>query len=93
MNKTELIRHMANQSGLSQEKAGAALNAFLEGVTETLSNKESVTLVGFGTFSTSERNAREGRNPSTGETIQIAARTVPTFKPGADLRRTVNGEN
>ncbi len=89
MNKAELIEAMASKSGLTKKDAGAALDAFTSTVTETLSKKDTVALIGFGTFSTSERAAREGRNPSTGATMQIAASTVAKFKVGAKLKDSV----
>jgi len=89
MNKAELIEAMASKSGLTKKDAGAALDAFTSTVTGTLSKKDTVALIGFGTFSTSERAAREGRNPSTGATMQIAASTVAKFKVGAKLKDSV----
>ena len=89
MNKAELIEAMASKSGLTKKDAGAALDAFTATVTETLAKKDSVALIGFGTFSTSERAAREGVNPSTGAKLQIAATTVAKFKVGAKLKEAV----
>ncbi len=89
MNKAELIEAMASKSGLTKKDAGAALDAFTTTVTETLSNKDTVALIGFGTFSTSERAARDGVNPSTGAKIKIAATTVAKFKVGAKLKEAV----
>jgi DNA-binding protein HU-beta len=89
MNKAELIEAMASKSGLTKKDAGAALDAFTATVTETLAKKENVALIGFGTFATSERAAREGVNPSTGAKIQIAATTVAKFKVGAKLKEAV----
>lgn len=91
MNKTQLIDHLATKLGVSKRLAGDMLNAFLEGVTATLSKGGKVALPGFGTFSVSERAAREGRNPQTGETIQIAASKVARFKAGKGLKDAVNG--
>ena len=90
MNKAELIESVANHSGLNKRQAGAAVDAFVETVTAALAAKENVTIVGFGTFSTTERAAREGRNPRTGETIEIEARTAPRFRAGKALRDAVN---
>jgi len=89
MNKAELIEAMASKSGLTKKDTAAALDAFTATVTETLSKKDTVALIGFGTFSTSERAAREGVNPSTGAKLQIAATTVAKFKVGAKLKEAV----
>ena len=89
MNKSELIAAMASKSGLSKKDTELALNAFTETVTETLAKKDSIALIGFGTFSTSDRAAREGRNPSTGATMKIAATTVAKFKVGSKLKEAV----
>jgi len=89
MNKAELIEAMASKSGLTKKDATAALDAFTSTVTETLAKKEAVALIGFGTFSTSKRAAREGINPSTGAKLQISATTVAKFKVGAKLKEAV----
>ena len=89
MNKTELIDAMASKSGLTKKDVAVALEAFTSTVTETLAKKDSVALIGFGTFSTSDRAAREGRNPSTGETMQIKASTAVKFKVGKTLKDAV----
>ena len=91
MNKTELIDFISNKADLSKAEAGRALDAFIDAVTTTLKEKESVTLVGFGTFAVSERAARTGRNPRTGDTIEIKEAIVPKFRPGKALRDAVNG--
>ena len=93
MNKTQLIDAMSSKSGLSKKDTALALDAFTQTVTETLSKKESVSLIGFGTFSTSDRAAREGRNPSTGDVIQIAATTIAKFKVGAVLKNSIRDAN
>lgn len=80
MNKSQLIESMATESGLSKADAGKALDAFLNSVTGAMKAGDSVSLVGFGTFSTKERAARTGRNPQTGAEIQIAAATLPNLK-------------
>jgi DNA-binding protein HU-beta len=85
MNKADLIDAMAAEAGISKAAAKKALDAFTDKVTETLSSGGRVSLVGFGTFSTSERSAREGRNPQTGQTIKIPAKTVAKFKAGSEL--------
>lgn len=90
MNKAELIETMAAKSGLTKKNAEAALNAFVETVGEQLVKGDKVSLVGFGTFEVSERAAREGRNPQTGETMQIAAAKAPKFKAGKALKDQVN---
>jgi DNA-binding protein HU-beta len=90
MNKSELIDAMASAADCTKSQAGAALDAFCESVTKTLKKGDKVTLVGFGTFSTSKRAARMGRNPQTGKEIQIKAKTVAKFKAGKDLSTRVN---
>ena len=82
MNKTELVAAMAEKAGLSKKDAEKALNAFVESIEETLKAGDKVSLVGFGTFETRERAAREGKNPRTGEKIKIAASKIPAFKAG-----------
>lgn len=91
MNKSELIKHIASTASLTQAQATAALNAFESGVTKALAAGDDVALIGFGTFSVKERAARTGRNPKTGEEIQIAAAKAPTFKAGKGLKDAVNG--
>ncbi len=90
MSKQELVNYVADKTGLSKKDAEAALSGFVDGVKSALKKGDSVTLVGFGTFSVSHRNARTGRNPQTGATIQISARKVPVFKAGKGLKETVN---
>ena len=90
MNKTELVAAMAEKAGLSKKDAEAALKAFTETVEEELKKGEKIALVGFGTFEVSERAAREGRNPQTGETMQIAASKAPKFKAGKALKDAIN---
>ncbi len=90
MNKSELIDAVAASADLSKASAGRALDAALEAVTGALKNGDSVALVGFGTFSVKERAARTGRNPQTGNPIEIAAATVPAFKAGKALKDAVN---
>ena len=86
MNKLELIREIARQADVTIADAEKCLNAFTNSVTNSLKKKQDVTLVGFGTFQTKERAAREGRNPKTGETIKIDATTVASFKSGKSLK-------
>ena len=90
MNKSDLIDAMAADAGISKVAAKAALESFTGNITSSLQKKEKVALVGFGTFSVSERAARSGRNPQTGATIQIAAKNVAKFKAGAGLSEAVN---
>ncbi|PTM02640.1 MAG: DNA-binding protein [Bacteroidetes bacterium] len=85
MNKADLIDAMAEDAGISKAAAKKALDSFTDRVSATLASGGRVSLVGFGTFSTSERSAREGRNPQTGATIQIPAKTVAKFKAGSEL--------
>ena len=91
MNKSELIDAIAAGADISKAAAGRALDSMLDAVTDSLQKGEGVSLVGFGTFSVKERAARTGRNPKTGETIQIKAAKVPGFKAGKALKDAVNG--
>ena len=86
MNKTELIAAVAEQAEISKKDSEKALKAFIDVVTEQLKKGDKVQLVGFGTFEVSERAAREGRNPQTGETMIIPARKTPKFKAGKTLK-------
>lgn len=90
MNKGNLVDAIAAKADLSKAQAQTALNSALESITEALKANDKVTLIGFGTFSINRREAREGRNPSTGKTIQIAAKNVVKFKPGKELSESVN---
>ncbi|MBI9064089.1 MAG: HU family DNA-binding protein [Marinilabiliaceae bacterium] len=90
MNKQELVSAIAEKAGISKVDAEKAVNAFVEVSKETLAKKESIQLIGFGTFSVSERSARTGRNPQTGKEIQIAAKNVAKFKAGKALDESVN---
>jgi DNA-binding protein HU-beta/DNA-binding protein HU-alpha len=90
MNKKELVAHIADTADLSQQEAIAALNATVEIITNALKDGEEVTLIGFGTFKVNPRAAREGRNPKTGDTIQIAASNAPVFKAGKALKEELN---
>ncbi len=94
MNKAELVEAMAKSAKLDKKAAEAGLNAFIDVVKKELANKKGdrkVQLVGFGTFEISERKARTGRNPSTGETIKIKATKAPKFKAGKAFKDAVNG--
>ena len=90
MNRTELVAAMAEKTQLSKKDAEAALKAFVDVVSEEMKKGEKVQLVGFGTFEVSERAAREGRNPQTGETMTIAASKTPKFKAGKALKDALN---
>ena len=90
MNKAELIEAIAAETNLPKKDVDAVIKSFISTVSDTLQKKDSVQLVGFGTFDTSEREARTGRNPATGESIEIAASTVVKFKAGAALKEKVN---
>ncbi len=90
MNKAELVDAVASQAGLSKVDAGKAVDAVVSGITGALKGGNSVSIVGFGTFQVKHRAARAGRNPRTGETIQIAASKVPSFKAGKGLKDAVN---
>ena len=89
MNKNDLVVAVATASGLSKADAGKVVDSLFQVIAEALTEGEDVRLVGFGTFSVSERAASEGRNPRTGETIQIAASRLPKFKAGKGLRDAV----
>ena len=90
MNKAELVKAIAEKSGLTQVDAEKALNAFTETITHSLSKGESVALIGFGTYSVSERSARTGINPKTKEPLKIAAKKVAKFKAGSKLAEAVH---
>ena len=90
MNKTELVTAIAEQAEISKKDAEKALKAFTDVVAEGLKNGDKIQLVGFGTFEVSERAAREGRNPQTGESMTIAASKTPKFKAGKALKDLIN---
>ena len=90
MNKRELTDTVAASAGLGKAEAGRAVDAVLGAISDALGQGDSVSLVGFGTFSVKHRAARQGRNPRTGEAIQIAATSVPGFKAGRALKDAVN---
>lgn len=89
MGKKELVAAVAAKTGLTKKDAKAAVEAFVSAVTETVASGEKVSLVGFGTFAPKERAERKGHNPRTGESLTIAAKTVPTFKAGAAFKNSV----
>lgn len=90
MNKTELVAAIAEKTEMSKKDSERALNAILDTITATLKADDKVRLIGFGTFEVKKREARTGRNPSTGKTIKIPASRVPAFKAGKELKDTVN---
>ena len=90
MKKVELVEAVAETAGLTKADATRAIDATLDAIKGALAKGDIVPLVGFGTFATSKRAAREGRNPRTGETVKIAARTAVTFKAGSALKDAVN---
>lgn len=90
MNKVELAAAIASETGLSRKDSEAAVKAFIDVVTKELEKGEKVQLVGFGTFEVAERAAREGRNPATGEYMQIEASRAPKFKAGKALKDAIN---
>jgi len=89
MHKQDLIGLVAEKAGISKKESEAAVAVIIEGITDTLAKGGKVQLVGFGTFEVRHRQARDGRNPSTGETIKIAAQNVPAFKAGKALKDRV----
>lgn len=86
MNKADLVNKVADKTGLKKKDAELAVNSMFECIEEALASGEKVQIIGFGTFETRSRSARSGRNPQTGETIEIPASTVPAFKPGNKLK-------
>lgn len=90
MNKGELIEAMSKSAGLTKTQANDALDSFTGAVIATLKKGDTVTLVGFGTFSVGQRTARTGRNPRTGEAIKIKASKTPKFKPGKEFKDTID---
>lgn len=90
MNKAELIEAMADAADIPKAAAGRALDGMVEAVTNAMKDGDQVSLIGFGTFSVRERAARTGRNPQTGETINIKASKIPAFKAGKALKDAVN---
>ncbi|MFJ7929080.1 HU family DNA-binding protein [Peribacillus sp. NPDC096448] len=89
MNKTDLVNTVATQAELTKGDAKKAVDALFEAIFNTLAKEEKIQVVGFGTFEVRDRAARTGRNPQTGEEIQIAASKVPAFKPGKELKEAV----
>ena len=89
MNKTELVKAVSTQAEMTQKDAAKVVDALVETISNTLAKEEKIQLIGFGTFEVRERSARKGRNPQTGEEIDIAASKVPAFKPGKELKEAV----
>ena len=89
MNKGDLIGKLAKDTDITKSKAEAAVNSMLQSITVSLKKGQKVTIVGFGTFSVAKRKARTGRNPQTGAPIKIAARKIPKFSPGSELKKAV----
>ncbi|RKZ37912.1 MAG: DNA-binding protein HU [Gammaproteobacteria bacterium] len=90
MNKSELIQAVADSADISKAASGKAIDALMDSIKDALAEGDTVTLIGFGTFSVRERAARVGRNPRTGERLDIKAANVPVFKPGKALKDSVN---
>ena len=90
MNKSELVQAVADSTGIPKATATKAVDAAIENIKDSLAKGDTVTLPGFGTFAVRERAARSGRNPKTGETIEIKAANVPMFKPGKAFQDAVN---
>ena len=91
MNKAELVKHVATETGLTQAQAERALNSVVGGIRQALCYDKRLTLMGFGTFQTTDRKGRTGVNPQTGKPIEIPAKKVVKFKPGKDLTDLLNG--
>ena len=90
MNKTELIKKVAAENALTQKQAAAAVDSVINGIMDSLAAREPVAIAGFGTFSCKHRDARQGRNPANGKTIDIAASNTPVFKAGKAFKDKVN---
>ena len=90
MNKSELIDHVAQDSGLSKSDAGRALDSMINGISDAVQRGDRVSVAGFGTFERRERAARKGRNPQTGEELDVAASKAPAFKPAKAFKDAVN---
>ena len=90
MNKADLVNEIAKETGLTKTKSSEVVDTIVETISNSLKKGDKVTLVGFGTFTTSKRSARKGRNPKTGAEINIPGKTVARFKAGSELTKTVN---
>ena len=91
MNKTELVKKVAAENGISQKAAAAVVDSVLNTVMDSLAAREPVSLFGFGTFSCRHRDARQGRNPAPGQAMEFAASNTPVFKAGKAFKEKVNG--
>jgi DNA-binding protein HU-beta len=89
MNKTDLVNVVSEKAEISKKDAAKAVDAVFDSIIEALANDDKVQLIGFGNFETRERSARKGRNPQTGEEIEIAASKVPAFKPGKQFKDAI----
>ena len=89
MTKQDLINQVASSAGLPKKQTGEVIDSIVDAISSALASGEKVSLIGFGTFETRKRAAREGRNPQTNKPIKISAKTVPVFRPGKALRDTV----
>jgi DNA-binding protein HU-beta len=90
MNKADLVNSIAEKAGLTKTKSNEVVDVIVSTISEALKSGDKVTLVGFGTFTTTQRDARKGRNPKTGETLDIPAKRVAKFKAGTELTKSVN---
>ena len=90
MNKADLVNSIAEKAGLTKTKSNEVVDVIVSTISEALKSGDKVTLVGFGTFTTTQRDARKGRNPKTGETLDIPAKRVAKFKAGPELTKSVN---
>lgn len=90
MNKADLVNEIAKETGLTKTKSSEVVDTIVNAISTSLKKGEKVTLVGFGTFTTSKRSARKGRNPKTGAVINIPGKTVARFKAGSELTKSVN---
>ncbi len=90
MNKSELIEALVKETEVSKAAAGRSIDALIQIITKTVAKKQDVQLIGFGTFKAIKRAARKGKNPRTGESLKIAAATLPKFTPGAAFKAAVN---
>jgi DNA-binding protein HU-beta len=90
MNKADLVNSLSENTGLTKTKSNEVIDVIVSTISEALRSGDKVTLVGFGTFTTTQRDARKGRNPKTGETLEIPAKRVAKFKAGTELTKSVN---
>lgn len=90
MNKADLVNSLAENTGLTKTKSNEVIDVIVSTISEALKNGDKVTLVGFGTFTTTQRDSRKGRNPKTGEVLEIPAKRVAKFKAGTELTKSVN---